>query len=85
MANPKHTSHKAASAASRVMQSPNTSERSKSVAGSALRQARKDQAETSPRVAAEASKVMRDGRTSRDSKSAAGSAEAQAHGKKNNL
>ena len=82
MSNPKHTSPKAAAAASRVLQSAATGARSKSVAGSTLRQARKDQAETSPRVAAEASKVLRDGRTSRDSKSAAGSAEAQASGKK---
>lgn len=80
MTNRKHTSPKAASAASRVLQSPDTSARSKSVAGSALRQARADQAETSSKVASEASKVMRDGRTSRDSKAAAGSVEAQAKG-----
>jgi hypothetical protein len=82
MTNRKHTSSTAASAASRVLQSTDTSARSKSVAGSALRQSRPDQAETSRRVASEASKVLRDGRTSRDSKSAAGSAEAQAHGKR---
>ena len=80
MTNRKHTTPQAASAASRVLQSPDTSPRSKSVAGSALRQSRTDQAETSRRVATEASKVLRDGRTSPDSKAAAGSVEAQAKG-----
>ncbi|MDP2877437.1 MAG: hypothetical protein Q8O00_14715 [Holophaga sp.] len=82
MTNRKHTSAPAASAASRVLQSPDTSPRSKSVAGAALRQARPDQAETSRKVATKASEVLRDGRTSRDSKTAAGSAEAQAKGHK---
>lgn len=82
MVNRKHTGSKAASAASRVLQSPDTSPRSKSAAGAALRQARTDQAETSRPVATKASAVMRDGRTSRDSKTAAASAEAQAKGPK---
>jgi hypothetical protein len=80
MTNRKHTTPQAASAASRVLHSPDTSSRSKSVAGSALRQARNDQAETSRHVATKASKVLRDGRTSPDSKAAAGSVEAQAKG-----
>jgi hypothetical protein len=76
----KNTSPEAASAAAKVMQDGRTSDRSKSVAASALSQAGEGGKEksTSPEIAAEASDVLRDEDTGKRTKSAAASALSQA-------
>ena len=81
MAN-KTTGPTAASAASRVLNSPATGKASKSSAGSALTQVKAPRESSSKAAASAASKVLRDGRISSDSKSAAGSTLSQARGKK---
>ncbi len=82
MANTKTTGSKAASAASKTLQSNSTGANSKKAAGSALSQTNAPNKQTSASAASAASKVLRDGRTSAQSKSAAGSTLSQAKGKK---
>lgn len=78
----KMTSPKAATAASKVLNSGSTGSASRTAAGSALTQSRTRGESTSPKAASAASQVLRDGRTSAASKTAAGSALSQARGKK---
>lgn len=73
----KTTGPKAATAAGKVLNSPNTGKASKTAAASALTQAHNPRESTSRAAATAASKVLRDGRTSSTSKSAAGSALSQ--------
>jgi hypothetical protein len=82
MAKGKVTGGKAASNASRTLQSGSTGTRSKTAAGSALSQTGAPDKTTSAKAASAASSVLRDGRTSAASKSAAASALAQAGKKK---
>lgn len=76
------TSKKAASAASKTLNSSSTGIRSKASAASALSQTNAPNKHTSSAVASAASSVLRDGRTSKTSKSAAASALAQTRRKK---
>lgn len=82
MANTKTTGSKAATAASKVLQSKSTGATSKAAVGSALSQTGAPTKQSSAAAASKASQVLRDGRTSAQSKSAAGSTLAQAKGKK---
>lgn len=82
MANTKTTGSKAATSASKVLQSNATGTNSKTAAGSALSQTRAPRKQASAVAATAASKVLQDGRTSAQSKSAAASALTQAKGKK---
>jgi hypothetical protein len=82
MANTKTTGSKAATSASKTLQSKVTGSSSKTASGSALSQTGAPKKQTSSEAATAASKVLRDGRTSAQSKSAAGSALAQSKGKK---
>ena len=82
MVNKKVTGKKAASKASKTLQSKFTGKSSKSAGGSALSQRKAPKKQTSKKAASAASKTLRDGRTSIASKSAAGSALAQKGKKK---
>lgn len=82
MAGGKTTGDRAASSASKTLQSGSTGARSKSAAGSALSQKDAPAKTTSSKAASAASSVLRDGRTSAASKSAAASALSQAKGGK---
>ena len=82
MANTKTTGSKAASAASKTLQSNSTGVNSKTAAGSALSQTNAPKKQTSAPAASAASKVLSDGRTSAQSKTAAGSALSQTKSKK---
>lgn len=82
MAKGKVTGGKAASDASRTLQSGSTGARSKTAAGSALSQTGAPSKTTSSKAASAASSVLRDGRTSTTSKAAAASALSQAGKKK---
>ena len=81
MSNTKTPGNKAATAASKILQSTSTGNNSRTAAGSALSQTKAPRKQTSATAATAASQVLRDGRTSAASKSAAGSALAQAKGK----
>jgi len=80
--NRKTTGTKAASSASKMLRSKDTSVKSKKAAGSALSQTNTPKRQTGAKAASAASKTLSDGRTSKNSKSAAGSALAQTPGKK---
>lgn len=77
MAKNKVTGRKAASSASKALQSQETGDKTKTAAGSALSQTHAPKKSASSAAASAASKVLRDGRTSKESRSAAGSALAQ--------
>lgn len=77
MTKSKVTGVKAASSASKALQSHETGDKTKTAGGSALSQTHAPKKSTSSAAASAASKVLRDRRTSKESKSAAGSALAQ--------
>jgi hypothetical protein len=77
MAKPKTTGRAAAKKASKTLRSPQTGEKSKTAAASALAQVNAPKKKTSAGAASAASKVLQDKRTSPASKSAAASALAQ--------
>ena len=76
------TSSKAATAASKVLQSKNASKAEKSAAGSTLSQTKSPAKVTSPKAASAASKVLKQQNSSKTAKSAAGSALTQKPNKK---
>lgn len=73
----KKTATKIALEASEILLDNNTSKKSKSVSGSVLSQAAKNDRKTSAAIAPKASQILQDGRTSKKSKSIAGSALSQ--------
>jgi hypothetical protein len=79
---PEVTGKKAATAASKVLRSPNSSKAAKSAAGSALSQAKSPPKVTSSNAATAASKTLRGSGSSKSAKTSAGSALTQRPGKK---
>jgi hypothetical protein len=76
------TSKRAATAASKVLRSGDSSKASKSAAGSALSQRKAPEKATSSRTASAASSTLRSAGSSKSSKTAAGSALTQRPGGK---
>lgn len=75
------TGKRAATAASKVLRSPNASKSAKSAAGSALSQSKAPEKVTLGSSAAAASKVLRNAGTSKAAKTASGSALTQRQNK----
>ncbi|MBL7004356.1 MAG: hypothetical protein ISR69_10055 [Gammaproteobacteria bacterium] len=76
------TSKRAATAASKVLQNPNTSKAAKSAAGSALSQRKAPVKVSSAKAATAASKTLSSSSTSKKAKTSAGSALTQKPDKK---
>ncbi len=74
---PEVTSKRAATAASKILRSPEASKKSKSAAGSALAQHQSPSKVTSSRAATAASSALRSSNSSKAAKTAAGSALTQ--------